>query len=71
KTSGGTSNLQLGVAQCNKCHGISGTQVSSSGPPYSEAAHRALIASHLTQYLMMIIRQRSKCSSLVQKSLIL
>jgi hypothetical protein len=44
KTSGGTSNLQLGVAQCNKRHGISGTQVSQSGPPYSEAAHRALIA---------------------------
>ncbi|KAF8229940.1 hypothetical protein L208DRAFT_1284401 [Tricholoma matsutake] len=44
KTSGGTSNLQLGVAQCNKCHGILGTQVSSSGPPYSEAAHHALIA---------------------------
>jgi hypothetical protein len=44
KTSGGTSNLQLGVAQCNKRHGISSTQVSKSGPPYSEAAHRALIA---------------------------
>jgi hypothetical protein len=46
KTSGGTSNLQLGVAQCNKHHGISSTQVSKSGPPYSEAAHRALIALH-------------------------
>ena len=44
KTSGGTSNLQLGIAQCNKRHGISGTQVSQSGPPYSEAAHHALIA---------------------------
>ena len=44
KTSGATSNLQLGISQCNKHHGISGTQVSQSGPPYSEAAHCALIA---------------------------
>jgi cytochrome c553 len=35
KTSGGTSNLQLCVAQCNKCHGLSGTKASQSGPPYS------------------------------------
>ncbi|KAF8218951.1 hypothetical protein L208DRAFT_1159443, partial [Tricholoma matsutake] len=40
----GTSNLQLGVAQCNRRHGISGTQVAKSGPPYSEAAHCAPIA---------------------------
>ena len=50
KISGGTSNLQLGVAQCNKHHGISGTQVSQSGPPYPEAAHCALIALHCTKH---------------------
>jgi len=50
KTSEGTSNLQLGVAQCNKCHGILGTQVSKSDPLYSEAAHCALIALHCAKH---------------------
>ncbi|KAF8220481.1 hypothetical protein L208DRAFT_1068979, partial [Tricholoma matsutake] len=46
----GTSNLQLGVAQCTKHHGLLGTQVSKSGPPYSEAAHCALIALHCAKH---------------------
>jgi hypothetical protein len=50
KTSGRTSNLQLGVSQRNKHHGISGTQVLQSGLPYSEAAYHALIALHCAKH---------------------
>jgi hypothetical protein len=46
KTSEGTSNLQLGVSQCQKRQGTppKPTGTTLVVPPYSEAAHRALIA---------------------------